>query len=128
MSGRVLEFNIATASGLISGADGVRYPFAGQEWRSPSAMPQAGMNVDFESDGRAAYGVFVLTEAASASPAGSGFYRSSDNKSLGGVCGGLAHKWGSNPVLLRIIALFVPVGIPIYIVMWLSLAERPTGK
>lgn len=130
VTGRVLEFNVAASSGLISGNDGMRYAFSAQEWRSHGVLPQPGVQVDFETDGKSAFGIFAITGArgvpvvAGGTP--EGFYRSSDDKLLGGVCAGLAHKWGSNTVLIRIIALFVPIGIPIYIVMWISVPERAT--
>jgi phage shock protein PspC (stress-responsive transcriptional regulator) len=133
VTGRVLDFNIASSAGLISGNDGVRYIFQAKEWRSNNVLPQSGVQVEFEANGYSALGIYVVSGASSSAvkPGGStvqdGFYRSSDNKLLGGVCAGLAHKWGSNTVLIRIIALFVPIGIPIYIVMWLSVPERPTN-
>ncbi len=47
MKGRVLEFSVQTNSGTISGDDGVRYTFAGSEWKE-SAPPARGQYVDFE--------------------------------------------------------------------------------
>jgi phage shock protein PspC (stress-responsive transcriptional regulator) len=134
VTGRVLDFNVASSTGLISGNDGVRYTFQAKEWRSNNVLPQSGVQVEFEANGYSALVIYVVSGASysAVKPGGSavqdGFYRSSDNKLLGGVCAGLAHKWGSNTVLIRIIALFVPIGIPIYIVMWLSVPERPTNS
>ena len=49
MKGQVLEFSIQDNSGLISGDDGMRYPFSGSEWHhSGGGFPTAGMRVDFE--------------------------------------------------------------------------------
>lgn len=42
-----------------------------------------------------------------------GFYRSSDDKIIIGLCGGLAHKFGTNPLIIRILALVIP-GWPLY--------------
>ena len=42
-------------------------------------------------------------------------YRSSDQKVLLGLCGGLAHKFGLPPAVVRVIAFFVPFGIVAYI-------------
>ncbi len=62
-----------------------------------------------------------------------GVYRSSDDRVLGGICGGLADKWGMNATALRIIVFVVSFflgawlgAIIIYIVLWLVLPERPT--
>lgn len=60
-------------------------------------------------------------------------YRSSDDKIWGGVCAGLAHKFGFNKVGLRIVAIIcVVVALPItavaYGALWLILSERPTLK
>ncbi|MGH8162536.1 MAG: PspC domain-containing protein [Gammaproteobacteria bacterium] len=62
-----------------------------------------------------------------------GLYRSSDDRVLGGVCGGLAHKWRMNATALRIIVFVVSfilgawlIPILIYLVLWIVLPERPT--
>jgi len=60
-------------------------------------------------------------------------YRSSDDKVWGGVCAGLAHKFGFNKVGLRIVAIAcVVIALPItavaYGVLWLILPERSTLK
>lgn len=62
-----------------------------------------------------------------------GIYRSSDDRVLGGICGGLADKWGMNATALRIIVFVVSfflgawiLAIVIYLILWLILPERPT--
>jgi phage shock protein C len=61
-------------------------------------------------------------------------YRSSDNKILGGVCGGLGEYFDIDPVFIRlIVALLVFTGISIlfYIIAWVIIPENPqhaTGK
>jgi len=55
-----------------------------------------------------------------------GFYRSSDNKVIIGLFGGLGHKWGLNPWILRIIAFFIP-GWPLYF-LGLLLPKKPTKE
>jgi phage shock protein PspC (stress-responsive transcriptional regulator) len=60
----------------------------------------------------------------------SAFYRSSDQKTIGGVCAGLAHKWGVNNggvqigfVLLSIFFLLGPLA---YIICWAAFKPLPT--
>ena len=59
-------------------------------------------------------------------------YRSSDDKVIGGVCAGLAHKFDLNKTGLRwavaLVALFL-TGVPVivYLILWAILKERPTA-
>lgn len=49
-----------------------------------------------------------------------GFYCSSDEKIISGVCGGLGHKYGMSPWLFRLIFLFgagAIVAVPVYFVI-----------
>lgn len=59
-----------------------------------------------------------------------GLYRSSDNRIIAGVCGGLAHKWRLNASGLRLIVLILSlmsgVGVIIYVALWLLLNSLPT--
>lgn len=59
-----------------------------------------------------------------------GFYRSSDEKQFGGVCGGLAHKWGMSHSALQMIfiisGLFIGLPILFYICCWIALKPLPT--
>lgn len=62
-----------------------------------------------------------------------GLYRSSDDRVLAGVCGGLAHKLGFNSTGLRIIVFIVgfffaawTLAILAYIVCWILFPERAT--
>ncbi len=138
MKGKLLYFSLGDNQGVIAGDDGRRYTFPGREWKS-SKPPQAGMRVDFETVERTAQGVYIdplppsgwgehlVTEA----PYG-GFYRSSDDKFIAGVCAGLAHKWQVNRGGLRFAVAFGTffIGIPlfIYVAGWIVLPERPTLK
>lgn len=47
MQGKILDFSIQTNSGIISGDDQKRYPFAGSEWKEQQ-LPKRGMSVDFD--------------------------------------------------------------------------------
>ena len=57
MTGQILDYSIQTNSGVISGDDGNRYTFQGEDWKEPG-MPQQGMRVDFDVDGGAARGIY----------------------------------------------------------------------
>lgn len=54
------------------------------------------------------------------------WYRSSDSCVLGGVCGGLSHKWGRPAFILRILCLFIPLAWVPYSLLWLALKNVPT--
>ena len=58
-------------------------------------------------------------------------YRSSDDKGVAGVCGGIAHKFDFNVTGLRWAVALVTIfctGIPfiVYLVAWAILKARPT--
>ena len=61
----------------------------------------------------------------------SNLYRSSDDKVIGGVCGGLAHRFDWNVEALRWIfalaGIFSGVALFVYLILWLVLKERPTS-
>jgi len=59
MKGQILDFNIQSNSGTISGADGSRYTFSGAEWKG-NGTPTHGMHVDFEYEGNQAKGVYTF--------------------------------------------------------------------
>lgn len=59
-------------------------------------------------------------------------YRSTDNKMIAGVCGGIAEYFNIDPVIVRIIAviLLLPGGLPgflPYVVMWITVPQNPKG-
>lgn len=57
-------------------------------------------------------------------------YRSTDNKVIAGVCGGLAEYFKIDPVIVRIIAVilllpgWLPGFIP-YVIMWIIVPPQP---
>jgi phage shock protein PspC (stress-responsive transcriptional regulator) len=72
-------------------------------------LTNATSSVDFDTEGRAATAVYLNGPVKAASqPAAvddtgyEGFYRSSDDKMLAGVCAGLAHKWKVSSAGLRL--------------------------
>jgi phage shock protein PspC (stress-responsive transcriptional regulator) len=56
--------------------------------------------------------------------------RSRRQRLIGGVCGGIAERWGWNAWLVRalfVVGAFVPVlpGVLVYLVLWLLLPRAP---
>jgi phage shock protein PspC (stress-responsive transcriptional regulator) len=138
LEGRVLDWNKVKFSGLILGVDGLRYKFSAKEWRSDFQLPAPGAIVNFEVRDSDAVSIYVTSapESAVAKPVAARaaarempeWYRSSDDKQFGGVCGGLADKWNRNTSLIRLVFLMlVPFAITFYIIMWLSLPECKTA-
>lgn len=57
-------------------------------------------------------------------------YRSTTDRKIAGVCGGLAEYFDIDPVIVRIIAfiLLLPGGLPgllPYIILWIVVPENP---
>lgn len=53
-------------------------------------------------------------------------FRDTDDRIIGGVCAGIGHYWGIEPKWIRLIAiisLFMGVGIPMYIILWLIIPK-----
>lgn len=59
MQGRILEVDLRQGRGLLLGADGNRYGFPLQEWKSPDP-PIGGLPVDFVAEAGEAKAVFPL--------------------------------------------------------------------
>jgi phage shock protein PspC (stress-responsive transcriptional regulator) len=59
-----------------------------------------------------------------------GFYRSADQKTIGGVCAGLAHKMKMNTSGMQVgfvlLGLFFLIGLIMYIAFWLAFKPLPT--
>jgi len=59
-------------------------------------------------------------------------YRSTDEKILGGVCGGIGNYFGIDPVLVRIgwvVLTFVyGMGLLAYIIAWIIIPQEPERK
>ena len=60
------------------------------------------------------------------------FYRSRNDKILGGVCGGVAHHLDVDPIIVRLLWIFLSFawgsGIIAYIVCWIILPLEPKGN
>ncbi len=76
-----------------------------------------------------------VASAASATAAQYGgkkrLVRSSTDKKIGGVCGGLADYFDLDPTMIRIVwllaILFAGTGLIAYAVLWIALPLGPTG-
>ncbi len=59
-------------------------------------------------------------------------YRSRENRSIAGVCGGLAEYTGADPSVLRLVTLllilFGGISIWIYVILWIVVPEAPARK
>ncbi len=57
-------------------------------------------------------------------------YRDGDSKVLGGVCSGIGHYFGFDPVWLRIalacLLFFAGTGVLLYIILWIAIPEAKT--
>ncbi len=62
---------------------------------------------------------------------GLGVVRDTDNRWFGGVCSGLARRFGVDPILVRagaiLLALFGGIGLTVYLLAWLLLPD-PSGR
>ena len=57
--------------------------------------------------------------------------RSTADRKIAGVCGGIAEYIGADPTLIRILWVLAVVaggfGVLAYVIMWIALPEGPTG-
>ena len=136
VKGSILDFRVQSNSGTISGDDGRRYSFAGAEWRDAN-LPVRGARVDFEVREGNAVSIYLagFSPPIGASNANvpseySGDYTSSDEGTIGGVCAGLAHKWGMNKgglqVAFILLAFFWLFGLIVHIICWVAFKKLPT--
>jgi len=61
-------------------------------------------------------------------PSGTNLYRSTTNRMIGGVCGGLAEYFGIDPTIVRIIAVllfFWGAGFLAYLIAWIVIPPNP---
>lgn len=66
-------------------------------------------------------------ESVNNEPVKKRLYRDPDNKVLGGVCSGIGHYFGFDPVWLRValalLLVFAGTGVLIYIILWIAIPE-----
>lgn len=72
----------------------------------------------------------VQEEEFNSEPIKKRLFRDPDNKVLGGVCSGVGHYFGFDPVWLRIalalLLVFAGTGVLIYIILWIAIPEANT--
>lgn len=62
------------------------------------------------------------------------FFRTRDDRLLAGVCGGIAERFGWEPILVRVLTIFAtifflgPVSVIAYIVIWMITPSAPAGR
>lgn len=55
-------------------------------------------------------------------------YRSKSNRVLGGVCGGLGEYLGIDPIIFRVLFLFISPLFWIYFILWIFVPENPNQR
>lgn len=70
MKGKVLDFNLQSGEGVISGADGQRYSFTNAEWKSSDVHPARDVEVDFAASEGVATGIYAEAKAAASTTSG----------------------------------------------------------
>lgn len=88
--------------------------------------PNCGKQIDDRAVVCVGCGVPVTPMASQLKSPYDGFYRSGDDKILAGVCGGLAHKFKMPPLAVRILSIFIPFNIILYIVGAIAMPVLPT--
>ncbi len=91
-----------------------------------AAMAQMGSPADF---GELRHDAGTATGEAESEPPRRRLYRSVRNRSIAGVCGGLADFFGIDATLLRLITLFLIIfgglSIWVYIILWIIIPDEP---
>ena len=118
MKGTILDFSIPESAGVVSGDDGNRYRFAGADWKATGAMPRAAHgSTSWPPTG--SHRRSISTQRRATRGGGSrplpdglddryrGLYCSSDEKMVLGLCGGLAHKFGVQVSVVRVVVFLV---------------------
>ena len=62
MKGVVLDYNISTASGVVSTDAGLRYGFVKSDWKSSQKKPAVGLKVEFVVSGANATEIYALQQ------------------------------------------------------------------
>lgn len=93
------------------------------------AMQRMGDPADFGSDRSGAEEGTAGPAASASEPVRQRLYRSRSNRSIAGICGGLAEYFTLDPTLLRLLTLFLILfgGLSIwaYIILWIVIPEEP---
>lgn len=125
MRGTVLHFSIKESKGFISGDDGNRYEFIGENW-GLKQTPEQGARVDFGIEGESAIKIFEDPDVLSRSP------KSRRNAAAWALLlGGLgAHffyleAWGWGLVCVVFFWTYIPLILSvIFAVRWYSMSDK----
>jgi phage shock protein PspC (stress-responsive transcriptional regulator) len=126
IQGTIINFNIQNGMGLINGENGIRYNFISAKWGSATVPPTMGLLVEFIANGQSAEDIYPsVKNQQNVNTSSSDYYRSSDNALLAGVCAGLAHKWNTDAILIRLGMLFIPL-VWIFYIIGATWPSKPT--
>lgn len=93
-------------------------------------MESMGKPEDFAGDTTDADNAANVNETFNTSSAPKRLYRDTDNKVFGGVCSGVGHYFGFDPVWLRIalacLFFFAGTGFLLYLILWIAIPEAKT--
>jgi phage shock protein PspC (stress-responsive transcriptional regulator) len=85
-----------------------------------------GLLVEFIANGQSAEDIYPsVKNQQNVNTSSSDYYRSSDNALLAGVCAGLAHKWNTDAILIRLGMLFIPL-VWIFYIIGATWPSKPT--
>lgn len=92
-------------------------------------MHRMGRPEEFAADGKYRTQEEQEGEQESPRPNRRQIFRSRSNRSIAGICGGLAYHFGCDVTLLRLITLFLilfgGLSIWVYIILWIIIPEEP---
>lgn len=94
-----------------------------------AAMAQMGSPSDFGEPRTASNGASANPGSTASEPGIRHLYRSRTDRSIAGLCGGLARYLDADPTLIRIVMLllilFGGLSIWVYIILWIVIPEEP---
>jgi len=123
VKGKILNYEVTTKSGVISGDDGKRYTFTSSDWKS-TVVPKAGSKIDFAAHEGAAKDIY--TDSISIGPGAKRLTAALLAFFLGGFG---AHKFYLGYKAQGIIMLlvfwfgFILLGIPTGVIALISFIE-----
>lgn len=93
-------------------------------------MDSMGKPEDFAGDAADNDKTNTMEDAYNTGSAPKRLYRDTDNKVFGGVCSGIGHYFGFDPVWLRIalacLFFFAGTGFLLYLILWIAIPEAKT--
>jgi phage shock protein PspC (stress-responsive transcriptional regulator) len=103
--------------------------FEGDESKVAAGLGDTNSNQHTGTDNQSAYG---SNATGTGSTGHKRLYRDENNKIIGGVCGGLANYFGTDPVIIRVIfavvALAFGTGLLAYIILWVAVPSTASTQ